>query len=108
MTSMNRTQRAKYYFDKLIASTNPRAELEKIFRDIDNLVYASSRKSLSEADKVLIIEELERLIRQRPYPIFENSSQPGLEQYKGIGPTASDNSDILDVISAMKRSKGGK
>lgn len=108
MASMNRTERAKYYFDRLLASTNPRAELERIFREIDTLVYSSSNKPLDEAEKVRIIEELERLIRQLPYSISESRSEPGFEHFKDSGPSASDNSDILDVISAMKRSKGGK
>jgi len=104
MASMNRTERAKYYFDRLLASANPRAELERIFREIDTLVYSSSNKPLDEAEKVRIIEEFERLIRQLPYPISESRS----EHFRDSGPSASDNSDILDVISAMKRSKGGK
>ncbi|KPA51504.1 hypothetical protein VT25_15390 [Photobacterium leiognathi subsp. mandapamensis] len=108
MTSMNRAERAKSYFDRLLASSNPKAELEKIFRDIDSLVYASSNKPLDEAEKIRIIEELERLIKQLPYPITESSSQPGLEHLEKSHTTASDNSDILDVISAMKRNKGGK
>ncbi|GHX96274.1 hypothetical protein VCSRO67_3460 [Vibrio cholerae] len=108
MAPMNRTQRAKSYFDRLLASSNPKAELEKIFREIDNLVYASSGEPLDEAEKIRIIEELERFIKQLPYPISESHSQPGLEHLKKSGTTASDNSDILDVISAMKRNKGEK
>ncbi|WP_102313315.1 hypothetical protein BCV29_17995 [Vibrio cyclitrophicus] len=108
MASMNRTERAKSYLDRLLASSNPKAELEKIIRDIDSLVYASSKKPLDEAEKIRIIEELERLIKQIPYPISESHSQPGLEHLKKSDTTASDNSDILDVISAMKRNKGGQ
>lgn len=108
MASMNRSERAKSYFDRLLASSNPKAELEEIFKEIDNLVYASSQKPLDEAEKIRIIEELERLIKQLPYPISEGRSQAGLEHLKKSSTTASDNSDILDVISAMKRNKGGK
>lgn len=108
MVSMNRTERAKSYFDRLLVSSNPKAELEKIFRDIDSLVYASSNKPLDEAEKNRIIEELERLIKQLPYQISESRSLPGLENFKKSDSTASDNSDILDVISAMRRNKGGK
>ncbi|UAB70661.1 hypothetical protein INR79_01675 [Vibrio sp. SCSIO 43132] len=108
MAPMNRAERAKSYFDRLLASSNPKAELERIFRDIDSLVYASSEKPLDDAEKIRIIEELERLIKQLPYPIYENRSQTDLDYFQKSDTTASDNSDILDVISAMKRSKGGK
>lgn len=111
MASMNRAERAKYYFERILKSSNPKSELEKISREIDDLVYATSNKPLDEAEKLLIIKELERLIREASYPISESRSRPRfeiLDDFRKSRTTASDNSDILDVISAMKRSKGDK
>lgn len=111
MASMNRSERAKYYFERLLKSSNPKSELEIISREIDDLVYATSNKPLDDADKLLIIKELERLIRERTLSINESRSRPRfeiLDDLRKSRTTASDNSDILDVISAMKRSRGDK
>lgn len=108
---MNRSERAKYYFERLLKSSNPKSELEIISREIDDLVYATSNKPLDDADKLLIIKELERLIRERTLSINESRSRPRfeiLDDLRKSRTTASDNSDILDVISAMKRSRGDK
>lgn len=105
---MNRSERAKHYFERLSKSSNPKSELEKILREIDGLVWSSTNKPLDEAEKILIIEALEKLIKESSYSVYESRSEPGLEKIQKGVTSASDNSDILDVISAIKRSKGGK
>lgn len=102
MASMNRSERAKHYLERLLTARNVAVELELIVNEINNLVYTKSREPLSKEDKLLIIEELERLVRDSPYRIDENT---GVEHFQK-STTASDNSDILDVISAMKKKVG--
>jgi len=99
MASMNRNQRAQHYLERLLSARNTSSEIELILSEIEGLIYSSNSEALSRQDKLLIIEELERLIRESPYSINENA---GLEHLQK-STSASDNSDILDVISAMKK-----
>lgn len=99
MASMTRSERAVHYFKRLMSARNVRAELDNIFNDIESLVYTSNDQPLTKQEKILIIEELESLVRKSPYNISESAS---LEQFRNKT-SASDNSDILDVISAMKK-----
>lgn len=99
MASMNRNQRAQHYLERLLSARNTSTEIDHILSEIQGLIYSSSREPLTRKDKLLIIEELERLVRGLPYDINENL---GLEQLQK-STSASDNSDILDVISAMKK-----
>lgn len=68
------------YFDRLVKSSNPVFEFEKILKEIKGLVYSSSNQSISDEDKakivLLIIENLEKkyskyLSATGPEPIFE-------------------------------------
>ncbi|WP_345888582.1 hypothetical protein [Shewanella algae] len=99
MASMTRNERAKHYLERLISARNTSAELDRILTEINGLIYSSSGKPLTQQDKLLIIEELERLVRDSSYNINESIS---LEHHIK-STSASDNSDILDVISAMKK-----
>ncbi|MEL4241006.1 hypothetical protein [Shewanella xiamenensis] len=99
MASMSRSERAAHYFKRLMSARNVRAELDDIFNEIESLVYTSNNQPLTKQEKILIIEELESLVRKSPYNISESA---GLEQFRNKT-SASDNSDILDVISAMKK-----
>lgn len=109
MAPMNRNQRARYYLNRILEARDPVLEMRKIFLELDTLVYAGTNKHLDGEEQIRIIEELEKLIKELPYDITESeSSSEGLEHFQKGDLTASDNSDILDVISAMKRTKGGK
>lgn len=100
MASMGSKERAFEYFQRLLKSHNPRLELRRIHEDLNKLVYTQNNKPIERHTKVEILEELERLIRQAPSLEHFNKSAT----YDSIRETAaSDNSDILDVISAMKK-----
>lgn len=100
-TSMTHNQRAQHYFEQLLKSSNPKSELEKIQRDLDNLVFSNTGKPLDPSAKRLILEELERLLKRAPS--FESFDESRNYEYIQKGANASDNSGILDVISAMKK-----
>lgn len=98
---MTHNQRAQHYFERLLKSSNPKSELEIIQRDLDNLVFSNTEKPLDSSAKRLILEELERLVKRTPS--FESFSESRNYEYIQKGANASDNSGILDVISAMKK-----
>ncbi|MEZ8577978.1 hypothetical protein AB6C82_24515 [Vibrio splendidus] len=97
---MSRAERAQHYFERLASASNPKVELQRIFDDLNGLVYSKSNDPISNAEKLRIIEELERLIKGSTTRIDERF---GIEHFEKSAPTASDNSDVLDLISAMKR-----
>ncbi|MGF1878795.1 hypothetical protein L4D77_26365 [Photobacterium frigidiphilum] len=99
MASMNRNQRAQHYLERLMSARNTSSEIDLILAEIEGLIYSTNNEALSRQDKLLIIEELERLIRGSRYSINESIGTENLQK----STSASDNSDILDVISAMKK-----
>lgn len=101
MTSMSQKERAQQYLERLAKATNPRAELSKIFADLDSLVFTISNKPIDRETKVKILEELEQLVKLTPSLESLNEFQTYDSLHKST--QASDNSDILDVISAMKK-----
>jgi hypothetical protein len=102
MASMTREQRAADYLRRLLNAKDVKRELDLIIIELNSLVFTNTREKLSKEDRLKIIEELERQARRRR-AIDENV---GFERYVEKSVTASDNSDILDVISAMKRRVG--
>jgi len=106
MASMNNQERALHYFERLLKAANPKAELENILSDINSLIFAKSKKPLDSASKVKILEELEELIKRSKKPSFESIDESRSYNYSQKSAKASDNSDILDVISAMKKRVG--
>ncbi|MEZ8193185.1 hypothetical protein [Vibrio sp. 1F279] len=99
MASMTRQERAKHYLKRLLNSRNKSLELEAILTELNGLVYTKTNEPLSRQEKLLILEELERLASNDD-SILESV---GTEHFKV---NASDNSNILDVISAMKKRVG--
>lgn len=100
MTSMSKKELAKHYHERLLKAPNLRIELEKIFADINILVYSESNKPIDRETKIKILEELEQLLKITPN--LESFSQ--FRTYDSLHKStyASDNSSILDVITAMK------
>lgn len=92
MASMNSTQRAASYLKRIIESSNKDLEFKRILDDINSLVWTESKRPLSKAEKLAIIEEIERLFHEQP--ILEN---------KRYYTNASDNSGAIDIIGALKR-----
>lgn len=101
MTSMTHKERAFHYFERLLKSSNRKSELDKIQRELDSLVFSNSQKPLDSAAKRIILEELERLVKGSL--TLENLNESRGYEWVKKSTTASDNSDILDVISAMKK-----
>lgn len=106
MESMSSQERALQYFKRLLKASSPKAELERILSDINNLVFSSSQKPIDAANKVKILEELEKLIKRSRQSSFKNLTESGNFRAFQKRAEASDNSDILDVISAMKKRVG--
>jgi len=101
MASMTREERVQHYVERIVKASDKKAELERILSEINGLIYSESKKPLALADKLKIIEELEKLIKISP--AFESLDSTRDYSYTKKSPSASDNSDILDVISAMKK-----
>lgn len=101
MASLGSKARALEYFKRLLDSSNPKLELQRIHSDLNKLIYTATKKPIERKTKIEILEELEQLVRQAPslesiheeYAIYDSIRRT----------TASDNSEILDVISAMKK-----
>ncbi|WP_345856784.1 hypothetical protein [Shewanella algae] len=101
MASMTHKERALHYFERLLKATDPKSELERIQGDLDSLVFSDTKKPLDSTAKRTILEELEKLVKSSP--AFESIDESRRYDYVQKGTNASDNSDILDVISAMKK-----
>jgi len=95
---VNINEIANSYFGRLLSADDQRDELEKIQRELDRLVSTKSNKPIDNATKVRILEELEDLLKSTPSleDLSESASHSNTES------TASDNSDVLAVIRAMK------
>ncbi|WP_286071273.1 hypothetical protein [Stenotrophomonas sp. 57] len=95
---MKRSELVYSYFERLLSADNQRDELEIIRAELDGLVFTESNKPIDKATKVKILEELEDLLKSTPSleDLSESASYPKSES------TASDNSDVLAVIKAMK------
>lgn len=101
MASMSQKEIAQEYHERLTKATNPRAELGKIFAELDTLVFTISNKPIDRETKLKILEELEQLVKLTP----SLKSLNEFRTYDSVQKStqASDNSDILEVISAMKK-----
>lgn len=103
MGSMTKKEIAQKYFEQLKKSSNKSDDLKKIYTDLDGLVSPDTGNRLDRNTKIQILDELERLIKLTPG--FESIDESF--SYGSIwSTTASDNSDILKVISAMKKRVG--
>ncbi|OLU32123.1 hypothetical protein BVH03_07870 [Pseudomonas sp. PA15(2017)] len=101
MASMSSKDRALHYFKRLLESKDRLAELKRIQLDLNSLVFTATQRPIDRNTKVEILDELEKLIRG--VPGLEHLDESRSYEINKQGATASDNSDILDVISAMKK-----
>lgn len=98
---------AQGYLALFQESPNKQAAIQQIIERINNVTYTNTGESLSKSDKLQLVEELEKL--------FTEILNEGVTQ-KGFGKTASsashpqiratDNSGVLDIISAIKKGVG--
>lgn len=90
MASMNKSQRAAHYLERIRKAKSPLEEAKGILAEIETLVWSNTNQRLTKQEKLEIIEELESLA----FPTLRKSDRIT---------EASDNSGILDVISLLKR-----
>lgn len=98
---MNSKEIANHYFERIIKATNKKQELERINSEINQLIYSISKKPIDRSTKLEILDELEKLIKSSPS--LESINKSYRQESIQASNNASDNSDILDVISAMKK-----
>lgn len=94
------SEKAREYFNWLLEAKKSAPVLDRIERDLNQLVYTSTRQQISRKTKLDILEELDQLVRQEP-SLEDGNEYVISESIRGTA--ASNNSDVLDVISAMKR-----
>ncbi|MCU0120552.1 hypothetical protein N8H74_20005 [Pseudomonas sp. B2M1-30] len=99
----SQSDKAREYFNWLLEAKNLGPVFEKIERDLNQLVYTSNRQRIERKTKLDILDELEQLVRQEP-SLEDNNKYVISESIRGTA--ASNNSDVLDVISAMKKRAG--
>lgn len=95
MASMSKQERALYYLNIIHNSANLDDATKEILTSLNSLSFTSTGVPLSKREKNQIIEELEQLL----FPPKTKRWTPSNETIT----EASDNSGILDVISALKR-----
>lgn len=98
---MNSKEIANHYFERILKATNKKQELERINSEINQLIYSISKKPIDRSTKLEILDELEKLIKSSPS--LESINKSYRQESIQASNNASDNSDILDVISAMKK-----
>ena len=97
MASMTITERAQHFLRILLTWRNKPAAIDQIVSELNGLVNAGTKQPLSNQEKLDILDELNRLANQQKNTSLENFHE------KGYVTNASNNDDILDVISAMKK-----
>ena len=97
MASMSMTERAQHFLRILLTERNKPAAIDKIVSELNSLVITGTNQPLSHQEKLNILDELNRLATQQKNIVLENFRE------KGYTTNASNNDDILDVISAMKK-----
>lgn len=95
---MNNRQRVAYYLTLLKEARTPEIAKAKILADLNSLVSERTKRPFTEQEKRRILDELDDLYFSEQ---IIRKSVPGTEHYGSIN--ESDNSGILDVISALKR-----
>jgi hypothetical protein len=101
MANMTRIERIEYYRKILAESETSKLALEIIAKDLNSLVWVTSGKRFSKEEKKKLFEEV---FQDRDFRRYF----PGLESFEpayGTNDliTEADNSHILEVISALKR-----
>ena len=90
MASMNNKDRARLYLNRLKEARDKFAEAQKISEEINGLVWSKTQTKLTKHEKLQLIQEL------------ENLAIHGERRDGRLSVEASDNSDILEVIKALK------
>ena len=91
MASMNNEERARHYFQRLKKAHDQIAEARKIIDEINGLVWSKTQEKLTKQEKLDLIREIEKIISH------------GEAREDKFLLESSDNSNILEVIKALKR-----
>lgn len=103
MASMNNKERAIHYVERLKKATDKRKESKEIVNEINTLYWVSNNQPLSKEDKLSLIREIEELIKQKGR-VSQEHYRKGEAIEEGFVVNASDNSELIDLIAAMKGS----
>lgn len=103
MASMNNKERALHYAERLKKATDKRTESKEIINEINTLYWISNNQPLSKEEKLSLIRDIEELIRQRGR-VSQERYRKGESIEEGFVVNASDNSELIDLIAAMKGS----
>lgn len=107
MAEMNNKQRALHYYERLLRATNKSLESKIIADEINQLYWTRNNNPLTKEEKVALIRDIENLIKGGSKPAREHyiEERGGLENLdNNFSVNASDNSDLIDLIAAMKGS----
>lgn len=105
MAEMNNKQRASLYAERLMKASNKQAEAENIVNEINQLYWVKNSNPLTKDEKLALIKDIEELISKKSKVSQEHykEKREGLESLEeGFVVNASDNSDLIDLIVAMK------
>ena len=92
MAGMSSRERALLYAKRLKESKNVNEEANKIFEEVNSLIWSKTEKPLQKEEKIKILEEVKSIIAE------ERKLQDG-----EIIVEAADNSALLDIIDLLKQ-----
>lgn len=95
--------KARQYLIWLLEAKHAGSAVERIERDLNRLVYTGTSQKISSQSKRNILELLDEYAREEP-SLEDSDNYIISESIRGT--SASDNSDILELISAMRRRVG--
>jgi len=107
MAEMNNKQRALHYYERLLRAKNKNVESKIIAEEINQLYWTRNNNPLTKEEKITLIKDIENLIKGGSKPARDHyiGKSRGLENLdERFSVNASDNSDLIDLIAAMKGS----
>lgn len=81
---------AKQYLQQLREAADKKSEVQRIVKDINELIYSLSKDPLSKEDKIKIVELMRESLNE------------------GIITKAADNTEYLNLIAQILKDIGGK
>lgn len=92
---------AQEYFERLKQSQTPVLEFESILKEINNLVYSSSKKSLSNEDKAKLVSQIIAKLESLHTKYFSATGPERIFEQQEIVKAFS-NENYLDLIEYIK------
>ena len=101
---MTKEELIKSYIDQVKNSKNPKDEIKKIIREIDNLKYENSNTNISDADKIALIQGINRHFKliEESTEVKKSFSSDSIRIY-----SATDNSEIIKILDNAENSIRG-